>query len=97
MHFGLTNPRSGLQASVRVFQYAAVSRARNVCRKSAPGEYSTVDDLAQYAEQEFHDGDTPSVSSATANAIIDVVRSSTWCRHCMSGTQWPRHLVRNVE
>ena len=58
----------------------AVTRARNVCQKLTPGQNSTTDGLARYVQQEFQDGDTPSVSNATARAIIDVVRFSRWCR-----------------
>ncbi len=58
----------------------AVSRARNVCLQSAPGEYPTADGLSNYVQQEFQDGDTPSVSASTADAIIALVTSSSWCQ-----------------
>lgn len=58
----------------------AVSRARNVCQKSAPGEYPNADGLSNYVQQEFQDGDTPTVSASTADAIIAAVKASSWCK-----------------
>lgn len=58
----------------------AVNRARNVCQKSAPGEYPAADGLSNYVQQEFADGDTPEVSAASAQAIIALVKSSSWCK-----------------
>lgn len=57
-----------------------VSRARNVCQRSINGEHPTADGLSNYIQQEFQDGDTPIVSASTAEAIIALVKASSWCR-----------------